>query len=400
MPHWTHGPESILAPTTLDTFMDAHWDGAPLIIQDRGADIYSGLLTLDALDALIHESGWLVPTFRLVKEGTQIPHVHYTVDEVPWGTGSVSGFIERERVRQFMKDGATFVMESCQRIHPSIGRLSRSFEQAFHSPSAVNLYVTPPSSQGFQPHFDIQNVFVLQLHGSKQWKVYGPHIEHPVPSQAVHGAVQPGPLLHDITLKPGDLLYLPRGYVHVAHTTQELSAHLSVSMLPTTWADVFTELIQTLPLDSRFRSAIPLQPHGPAEASDAMESTFEELMTAFGSGSDLEDALDGMARRFVATRLPATSGQLQALTNSAAVSLHASLQRHPNIVWRVESDGEQAHLHFHGKTTSVPWTAIQALRSIAEGKPFKVSEIPGELSDDTRCQLAQHLLDEGFLIYC
>jgi len=400
MPHWTDGPESILAPTSIDAFMDVHWDGVPLIVQNRGADLYRDLLSIDALDALIHGSGWQVPTFRLVKEGNQIPHEHYTVDGIPWGTGSVSGFMEREHIRQFMRDGATFVMESCQRIHPSIGHLSRLFEQTFNCPSAVNLYVTPPAAQGFQPHFDVQNVFVLQLHGSKQWKVYGPHIEHPLPSQAIDGAVPPGPLLHDVTLHPGDLLYLPRGYVHVAHTTEELSAHLSVSMLPTTWADVFKELIQTLPHDARFRSSVPLHPKGPAEASEAMESTFEELMTAFQSGSDLEDALDGMARRFVATRLPATSGQLHTLADATPISLNSTLKRHPDIVWRVESDGEQAHLHFHGKTTSVPWTAIQALRIIAEGEPFTVSNIPGELSDDIRCQLAQHLFDEGFLVRC
>ena len=110
MPHWTDGPESILAPTSIDAFMEAHWDGVPLIVQNRGADLYRDLLSIDALDALIHGSGWQVPTFRLVKEGNQIPHEHYTVDGIPWGTGSVSGFMEREHIRQFMRDGATFVM--------------------------------------------------------------------------------------------------------------------------------------------------------------------------------------------------------------------------------------------------------------------------------------------------
>jgi len=169
-------------------------------------------------------------------------------------------------------------------------------------------------------------------------------------------------------------------------------------MLPTTWVDVFKELLNSLPHDERFRSAIRLDPHGPADASEEMESVFDELMAAFADGSDLEDALDGMARRFVATRLPATSGQLKALQNPAPITLQTTLQRHPDILWRVESDGDQAHLHFHGKTTSVPWTAIQALRSIAEGAPFVVADIPGDLSEDLRCQLAQHLLDEGFLI--
>ena len=80
------------------------------------------------------------------------------------------------------------------------------------------------------------------------------------------------------------------------------------------------------------------------------------------------------------------------------IQLSTVLKRHPGIIWRVESDGERAHLHFHGKSTSVPWTAIQALRHITQGTPFTVAEIPGDLSDDVRCQLAQHLYDEGFLV--
>ena len=398
MSTWKDGPEAILAPKTLADFFKDHWDGVPLIIQNRGNSVYDDLLSMDDLDALIHQSGIMAPAFRMVKEGAQAPRQSYTVDGIPWGTGSVSGFIEREQVRRLMTDGGTFVMESCQRIHPTVGELSRSFEKVFHCPSPVNLYVTPPSAQGFQPHFDVQNVFVLQLHGTKNWKVFEPHIEKPLLSQAVDGAVPPGDLLHDVTLHPGDFLYVPRGYVHVAHTTDELSAHLSVSLLPTTWTDVFTALVESLPNDPKFRDAITLQPQGPAESSDPMERAFESLLEAFVAGSDLEDSLDHLGRRFVATRLPATSGQLLAMRERTPIQLNTVLKRHPGIIWRVESDGERAHLHFHGKSTSVPWTAIQALRHIAQGTPFTVADIPGDLSNDVRCQLAQHLYDEGFLV--
>ncbi len=398
MSNWSDGPEAILAPTTLATFLATHWDGTPLVIQDRGNEIYEGLLSIEDLDALIHQSGPTFPAFRLVKDGSQVPQQAYTVPNIPWGTGQVSGFIEREHVRRLMTDGCTFVMESCQRLHPAIGHLSRSFEQVFHCPSPVNLYVTPPSAQGFQPHFDVQNVFVMQLHGTKKWRVFEPHISRPVSSQAVDGAVRPGALLQEVTLHPGDLLYIPRGYVHVAQTTNELSAHLSVSLMPHTWVDVFQSLLNDLPNDDRFRTAIQLQPNGPAEATADMDSTFDRLMEAFTSGSDLEDALDGMAKRFVSTRIPATAGQLQALQDQAPVGLQSILQRHPGIIWRVDSDGERAHLHFHGKTTSIPWTGIAALRFMSSGQAFQVADIPGDLTDDTRCELAQHLVEEGFLV--
>ena len=129
MSSWKEGPEAILAPTTLEAFMENHWDGTPMVIQNRGSAIYKDLLPMTELDELIHQSGITSPAFRIVKEGRQAPRNAYTIDEIPWGTGSISGFIEREQVRRLMNEGGTFVMESCQRIHPSIGRLSRSFEQ-------------------------------------------------------------------------------------------------------------------------------------------------------------------------------------------------------------------------------------------------------------------------------
>ena len=280
----------------------------------------------------------------------------------------------------------------------SIATLSRHFEQTFECPSPVNLYVTPPSAQGFQPHFDVQNVFVLQLHGTKQWQVFEPHITRPLPSQAVHGSVPPGELLHDVTLEPGDLLYVPRGFVHVAHTTDRLSAHLSVSLMPNTWADVFGALLDSLPHDERFRAAVALQPKGPADAGDAAEATFDALMNAFVQGSDLEDALDVLGRRFVSTRLPDTAGQLIALDADTTVTIATRLKRIKGIIWRVDADQEHAHLHFHGKTISAPWSAIQALRWIAAADTFTPTEIPGDLGPELSCQLAQHLVNEGFLL--
>ena len=397
MSDWTQGPEAILAPTTLTEFMAKHWDDAPLVIRGRGEDVYAGLLSIEDLDSLIHQTSRALPTFRLVKDGAQIPVDQYTVDTVPWGIGAVSGFMDREAVRALMADGATYVMETVQRVCPTIGRLSRTFEQTFHCPSPANLYVTPPGAQGFQPHFDVQNVFVLQLHGTKHWRVYGPHVTRPLPSQAIDGAVTPGELLHDVTLEPGDLLYLPRGFVHVANTTDTLSAHISVSLLPNTWADVFKSLTDTLSQDVRFRATVSLQPEGPAEATDTQDEHFSALMAAFAQGSDLEDALDALGKRFVATRLPDTTGQLMALQDPQPVEHDTCLQRVPGIVWRVDADADQAHLHLQAKTISVPWPAIAALRWVANGAPFTPVEIPGDLSDARKCELAQYLLKEGFI---
>ena len=34
--------------------------------------------------------------------------------------------------------------------------------------------LTPEGAQGFDPHFDTHEVFVLQVEGHKHWRLYGP----------------------------------------------------------------------------------------------------------------------------------------------------------------------------------------------------------------------------------
>lgn len=38
----------------------------------------------------------------------------------------------------------------------------------------MSRYLTPPDSQGFAPHYDDIEAFVLQLEGKKHWRLYNP----------------------------------------------------------------------------------------------------------------------------------------------------------------------------------------------------------------------------------
>ena len=43
----------------------------------------------------------------------------------------------------------------------------------------MNAYITPESARGFEPHYDVHDVFVLQVSGEKHWSVHAPVREHP-----------------------------------------------------------------------------------------------------------------------------------------------------------------------------------------------------------------------------
>lgn len=122
-------------------------------------------------------------------------------------------------------------------------------EAEFSCYCGVNSYWTPASSQGFAPHYDDVDVFLLQLEGEKMWSLYDPpedvdylsrhSSEDYVPEQF------PKPK-YAVTLKAGDVLYMPRGMVHQGKTTQHThSLHITFSANQmNSWADFMSRAAQ------------------------------------------------------------------------------------------------------------------------------------------------------------
>ena len=98
-------------------------------------------------------------------------------------------------------------------------------------------YLTPPGTQGFAPHYDDIEAFVLQVEGCKRWRVYRPHksqnqlprvssrkifplgfhlmcVSHFKSYVGNFGQKGLGKPDIDVLLEPGDLLYFPRGFIH------------------------------------------------------------------------------------------------------------------------------------------------------------------------------------------
>ena len=133
----------------------------------------------------------------------------------------------------------TLVIKAAQRFIPKLARLVRELELVIHHQVNANIYLSPPHSRGFSTHYDSHDVFVLQTCGSKFWKIYPAASLFPTfdgtSSQVQTPDASP---LHEATLRPGELAYIPRGFVHEAVTVDDWSLHLTVGILPTTWLHV------------------------------------------------------------------------------------------------------------------------------------------------------------------
>ena len=128
--------------------------------------------------------------------------------------------------------GMSMVLNRVGRHVPRVAALSAMIERHFRANTDVNCYASFRRESAFPPHFDPHDVLVLQVHGSKRWFCHGQPHRFPLDRQRFPISDDPGPVEAEILMRPGDLLYLPRGEVHWAEPVGEASLHLTVRIQP------------------------------------------------------------------------------------------------------------------------------------------------------------------------
>ena len=75
------------------------------------------------------------------------------------------------------------VLQGLHRVWPPIIELCQQLAAELGHPVQANAYVTPPQNQGFSNHYDVHDVFVLQIEGEKRWQIHAPVLEAPLRDQ-------------------------------------------------------------------------------------------------------------------------------------------------------------------------------------------------------------------------
>lgn len=236
--------ERLLASAELTLFADTTFGRKPLHV--TGArDGYPEVMSLSDMEELLltltspTDTAWL----RLVRKGTTLPVVSHMLD----ARGQLNTSVAFERFSR----GYSIVLNQVHRRSIPVRRLCRSLEEDLISLMGIrmasevfaNAYLSPAGHQAFNPHTDSEHVFVLQLSGRKRWGLWPQVAPAPVSSQE-RLRVDPNAPEESIVLEAGDLLYLPGGTPHAAHTLpDEHSLHLSVGVRPVTQATVLRSAI-------------------------------------------------------------------------------------------------------------------------------------------------------------
>jgi hypothetical protein len=259
------------------------------------------------------------------------------------------------------------------------------------------VYLTPKKSKGFRAHFDTHDVFVLQAHGQKNWRIYAAPIELPLQSQSYDPSqFCVGRPLLELQLCAGDLLYLPRGYIHEGTASGDSSLHITLGVLAYTWADLLTEALSLTSLaHSSWRKSLPI---GFAMGTGVgVGEQFRDLLKTFIDNVDGEQARRKLAERFVGGRLPLMYDRLGELSSAEKLSVDSELRVKPTVIFLITIEGDSLQLLFEGKRLRMPVYVEPILRYIREAQTFRIGQLPDVLDEAGKMVLARRLVKEGFL---
>jgi uncharacterized RmlC-like cupin family protein len=378
----------------VEHFVTHHWGRQPLLATPSassldGVDLFDDILSLDAVDALVTR-GARLPTLRMVIDGSPLPPSRFC-SMTRLGGQELDDVVDPVKVVARFAEGATLVMQSLHRTSETVGSFVARLQDETSHPVQANAYLTPPDAAGLTEHGDLHDVLALQLHGSKRWWVDG---------------------LGDVTMRPGDVMYVPRGVRHRADTATETSLHLTIGIIRVTYRQVIARVLRAgpeslddpLPIGYRHRARRD-------ELERGLDAALDDVLDLIGA-IDLSDLADHEQSRRL-TR-PPQAGRISSIVHVDELGPGAVIRwvaPEPLAQAVDEVDGRQSNwdgLRCHDRwspseritidlgdrTLIMPAGALDALRRLSDGSPIRVGDLPG-LDEPSRVVLAKRLVREA-----
>jgi ribosomal protein L16 Arg81 hydroxylase len=396
--------EWLLSPIDVATFSQQYWGQLPLRIARDCVNYNAPLLGEAEVEFVLHAACRDGDALDLLSE-----------DDARQSCRS------HERAVAELRRGKSLRVDSLQRYSGSVALLCRSLERVINCPINVNLYLSPGTGKkALRRHYDTHDVFVLQLHGNKRWRIFdAPQLmpleflplqrHESMQSMRQHrlGFEQKGGDQHALTdefvLRAGDCLYLPRGYWHEAECEPgKVSCHLTIGIQPTTYLDVLAVALSKAALtESRLRESLPFGFATRSGAWATVESHVDSLLKDLPERLDTAGALDEVAAHFLRSR---RSGFENSIFHSldqasmAAVNADSVLRVRRGLPCAVLKRGHQVRMVFGSQEFAIPTSYEEACRFIAAAPRFAVEALPGDLTVAEKLGLARQLLAEGLLV--
>ncbi|XP_047430502.1 ribosomal oxygenase 1 [Mugil cephalus] len=303
----------LISPVPATSFFRETWEKKPIFVQRKNPHYYQGLFSTAEFDRILREEN--------VQFGVNLDVTSYTNGKRE--THNPPGRALPFTVWDFYESGCSLRMLNPQAFSSTVWNVLSILQEQFGSMAGANVYLTPPGTQGFAPHYDDIEAFVVQLEGKKHWRVYNPRSEEevlPVLSSPNFNQADIGKPILDVVVEAGDLLYFPRGFIHQGDCLPDAhSLHITISSYQkNSWGDLLLKVVPAaleiaMEEDVDFRRGLPLDylTYMGVQNSDKNDprrdkffSNIGSLMKRLTNFAPVDAAVDQKAREFLHDCLP------------------------------------------------------------------------------------------------
>jgi len=304
--------EWLISPTKPVDFYKDIWEKKPLHIRRSDPTYYKTVFSTKALDKILRE--------QRVVYGKNLDVTSYDGKRE---THNPEGRVFPAVLWDFYNNGCSIRMLNPQTFHNGVWRLCSTLQDHFQNMVGANVYLTPPGTQGFAPHWDDVEVFMMQLEGKKHWKIYSPRSEEEtLPRFSSDNLEQNdvGSPVIEVDLEPGDMIYMPRGTIHQGNClSDQHSLHITISTYQlNSWTDLLEKLLPAALAaasqeDIQFRQGLPrdfLQHTGVVNEDKSSSSRklfmekVKQLMTKLIDHAPIDAACDQLGKKLMGNVLP------------------------------------------------------------------------------------------------
>lgn len=381
-----------IAPTDPETFFAEHYERAPLVLRRGQPEYYRDLISFAEIDRILSTMGLSAPEITLTRADAAMTAEDYTFD---------GGMADPVRVAALFGDGATVILGGLQDRLPALAAFCRACEAQFSCRVQTNIYMTPPLAQGFPAHYDSHDVLVLQVEGTKEWRLYDTPVDLPLSDAPFDPKTMPrGDETRRFVLEPGDMCYIPRGVIHDAVARDDTSIHITTGIMARTWADLMAEAVHELARrDPALRRSLPPGYANPGFDATAEQARFDTLRTGLVQADVFGAALNRFRDDFLNTRLPRVPGQLTQVMHLSALTDETRIAVRQHLIHEIADlpETHEVQVLCNGVEITLPARADIALRAVLGGGTHRVGDLPGPLNEAETRVLIRRLVREGLV---
>ena len=238
--------------------------GVNYLYKPKFFDQFEEIMSLDILDSMLSKTNiWNNKNFIMMLDQKKLNYGDYST--ISMETTGNNYRPDVNKVQNLVARGASIILNEIEKHNKSLLKIADDLQNLTNGRCQGNLYFSMASHQAFGPHFDLHDVFAIHFEGEKVWNIYENIEKSPINHPAFKLSSEDrrkraGKIIDQVTLRPGDLLYIPRGQYHDALASKNGAIHIAFGLSYFKPIDMMTTLWEKFIINDFMREDIGIRP--------------------------------------------------------------------------------------------------------------------------------------------